>query len=202
MKAPVLLVLLVLAINAVWAADNPKSKATIKAQNVQKLSQVQPPPAPPEKLVANAIICESVEELGLLSADRYKVGFKGKNGKEIYEQVTKTNIPLNKALMNVISIGINTNEKLISIGGRPWEVANYQRELADQREKLKKLNIDQETLTNFQERCIATSDAEEEVTVLEVKAISGLVKVLAMVKGSSAEVWTKNEYLVGRQLQN
>lgn len=186
MKSPIFLILLALAIPAAWAADKPKPKATAKVQEAPQPPQVQPasipPPPPTEKLVASAVICDSQDDLKILEMGN----LKGQPGTEIFKRVKG---------------GIEFNEQYLKSSNLMKQVA-LSRQMDSLKSDIAAAEAENKVMKNFVSNCILTADAEEEVSILEMKIISGFIKVRATVKGAIAEVWTKTEFLVSRKPQS
>ena len=128
-----------------------------------------------ESLVPHAIICDNREDLDVLEMEN----LRGKDGAEIFKRV-KSSIDFNEQYLKMAN-----RMKGVALSGSMPSLKSDITHAEDENKRLKK----------FSENCMETAELEEPASIVEAKAIAGVVKVRAMVKGISAETWTKNEFV-------
>jgi len=60
-------------------------------------------------------------------------------------------------------------------------------------------DAENKVLNSFMSNCMLTGDGEQSAMIIDSLAVAGLIKVITDVKGITAAVWTKSEFISGKK---
>lgn len=144
-----------------------------------------------EVLKGDAIVCETAEPLAMLA----KPNLAGQPGSVVMQRVDAT--------AKFYAASGQANGKLAAMTAQEDRIRGIAQLPGNSAAQAAQSVAKQQVATNqlgdaqtFLRRCVATGPDEQKVTVIERHPISGDIKIRAVIKGSSADVWTTTAYLL------
>jgi hypothetical protein len=143
-----------------------------------------------EKLLGNSIICDNKEDLALLEQPHFNY-LKGLGADKVFEKVKlelaaqELETQINQILLNG---ALKEEEVYNQYHVRGTTVGN----VANLHEQQRRGDATTTNAASFLSNCAPSGKTEQIVSVIERKAIAGVLKVRASLNGAAADVWARS----------